>query len=119
MNLVIHDYNALKNALHTMCTQLEARSVPQEAVFHSKLVADELLSNALQHGGGSASFWMEYDGSEITLSVKGAKAFRPPEHSACSPVEAECGRGLFLVDNFGVRGYSEERGITVVITIKK
>ncbi|MDE7158917.1 MAG: ATP-binding protein [Clostridiales bacterium] len=117
MNFVIEDYNALKDALHIMCLQLEERSVPQETVFHSKLVADELLSNALQHGGGSARFWVEFDGNEITLSVKGAKSFRPPETSACSPVEAECGRGLFLVDNFGIRGYSEERGITVVIKI--
>lgn len=119
MNFVIDDYNALKDALNTMCLHLETLSIPQETVFNSKLVADELLSNALRHGGGMAQFWVECDGAEITLSVKGAKSFRPPEISACSPVESECGRGLFLVDNFGVRGYSEERGITVVITISK
>lgn len=118
MEFEIYDYNALKTALNTMCAQLERDAVPQEIVFRSKLIADELLSNAIRHGGGSAAFRVEFCGGKITLSVKGAVPFRPPEKSVCSPVESECGRGLFLVDSFGIRGYSEEKGITVVIDAK-
>ena len=118
MEFEIYDYNALKSALNTMCARLDSEAVPQETVFRSKLIADELLSNAIRHGGGGAAFRVECDGGRITLCVKGTVPFRPPERSTCSPADAESGRGLFLVDHFGKRGYSEEKGITVVIEIK-
>lgn len=118
MYFEIDDYNALREALHQMCVGFTAESVPEDKVFDSKLVASELLSNVLQHGGGRAYFRVSLIGNAIEISVKGSNGFRPPEKSACSGVTEECGRGLFLVDAVcETRRYSEQDGICVVIRI--
>ena len=120
MEFEIENFNALTVALHRMCETLFAENVPEEAVFDSKLVASELISNALQHGGGAAHLKAAHSGNEIRISVKSAKPFRPPARSVCSPVTAERGRGLFLVDAIVTsRGYSEQDGVIVVVLIKK
>lgn len=120
MEFEIRNFNALKKALHRMCETLFAENVPEETVFDTKVVATELVSNALQHGGGTAHFKAELSESEIRISVKSAKPFCPPERSVCSPVTAERGRGLFLVDAIGTsRQYSEQEGVCVVVLIKK
>ena len=119
MYFEIDDFNALREALHKMCVQFSAERIPDDAVFNSKLVADELLSNVLQHGGGRAYFAAMREGDEIKLSVRGENGYRPPEKSVCADVFAERGRGLFLVDRYCVRReFSELEGIRVYIRIK-
>lgn len=120
MNCVIEDFNALKEALHRMCLQFAARNIPEEVVFNSKLIADELLSNVLQHGGGKAFFTATLEGNEIKICVRGSENFRPPERSALADVFAERGRGLFLVDSYCTRReFSETDGIRVFIQINR
>ena len=54
----------------------------------------------------------------MIIRVRSANSFRPPEHVDCSAVDAEQGRGLFLVDALTVsRTYSEEDGICVIVRI--
>lgn len=120
MYFEIDNYNALKDALNTLCTGLRQRDIPQDTVYDSKLVADELLSNALRHGGGKAFFSVELNGDSISISVKSLQAFRPPDESILVSREAESGRGLYLVDTIvETRRYSEDRGTSVVIRIRK
>ncbi len=120
MYFEIDDYNALRTALKRMCAGLAAEDVPDETVFDSKLVADELLSNVLQHGGGRAYFSAVRVGDEIKLAVRSENRYCPPETSNCAGVFEECGRGLFLVDRFSVRrDYTEVEGIRVFIRIAK
>lgn len=120
MNFEIDSYNALKAALNTLCTGFVQRDVPQETVFEVKLVADELLSNALRHGGGKAYFTVVMDGDVISLSVRSLHAFRPPDQSVLVSRESESGRGLYLVDRIvEEREYSEEGGTSVIIRIHK
>lgn len=119
MYFEIDDYNALEQALHQLCMHLEAEHAPEQAVFDSKLVACELLSNVLRHGGERAYFYAATEGDFLHLRVRGNNGFRPPEKAICSDVTAECGRGLFLVDAFcESREYSEKDGICVVIRIR-
>lgn len=114
----IDDYNALKAALDKMCASFRDEAIPEGAVFDCKLVARELLSNALRYGGGSATLTFERSGDEIRISVKSAVEFEPPKTSVCSDVTAERGRGLYLVDALSAaRLYSEEQGICVVVRI--
>ena len=114
----IDGYNALRNALKKMCIALENDKIPDGAVFKCKLVADELVSNVLQHGEGSAFFSFERCGEVVKISVRGSNEFRPPEVSACADVESESGRGLFLVDAVcETRRYSREEGVCVVIRV--
>lgn len=120
MYFEIGDYNALRAALHSMCTDLEGENVPEETVFDSRLVANELLTNVLQHGGGFAYFRAERQGDMIKLCVRSENAYRPPERSTLAPTTAESGRGLYLVDRFCVRrDYTEPEGIRVFIKIEK
>ena len=118
MYFEIDDYNALRQALPEMCNVFTQEALPEDAVFNSRLVATELLSNVLQHGGGRAYFRVQREGSEIRISVKGANDYRPPEKSTLADVNAERGRGLFLVDEYCVcRDYSELEGIRVILKI--
>lgn len=119
MDFEIDDYNALRAALQEMCLAFAEQKCPEETVFNSKLVANELLSNVLQHGGGRARFRAERAGNEIKISVQSENPYRPPEKSACADTFAECGRGLFLVDFYCERrSYDERDGITVYLKIK-
>ena len=120
MNFEIDDYNALHEALQSLSRALTEECVPEDTVFSSKLVASELVSNVLQHGGGHARFCVVREGDMIRMSVKSRLSFCPPEKSVCSEVDAERGRGLFLVDEYcETRTYSERDGICVVIKIRK
>lgn len=118
MNFVIDDFNALRAALQTMCVRLTGENLSEETVFSSKLVANELLSNVLQHGGGRAYFSAERQGDELKLTVRGERAYRPPERSVPAEVFAERGRGLFLVDSYcDRRDYTDAEGVRVFLKI--
>jgi len=120
MYFKIDDFNALRMALQKMCERFSDEAVPEEFIFNSKLVADELLSNVLRHEGGPAHFIAELSDAEITISVRGSGLFCPPEGSVLADVEAECGRGLYLVDAIAdARRYSKEYGTSVVIRFTK
>ncbi len=109
---------SLDEAVAKMCADFRNDAIPESAVFDCKLVARELLSNALRHGGGKAKFTVERAGGEIRISVKSAQDFVPPAVSVCSEVTAERGRGLFLVDSVSDRRlYSKEDGICVIVRI--
>lgn len=119
MTFSIGDFNALRCALHEMCRRFSAEFIPEDALFKVRLVADELLSNVLQHGGGRATLRAERVGDEIRLFVRGENEYRPPEESAPADVFSERGRGLFLVDSFcEKREYSEADGVCVLIRIE-
>lgn len=119
MKIQVDDMGALRAALERMCDALKAQCVPEGTVFDCKLVANELLVNALRHGGGCAQFTAELLDGEVVIRVRSNSLFFPPEHPVCSDVNAECGRGLFLVDALSAsRTFSEEEGICVVLRIE-
>ena len=120
MKFEIGDYNALRAALARMCAGLAEASVPEGTVFDSKLVANELVINALRYGGGRAYFSFRAGENGVRISVRSEIAFRPPETVSRTDPQAERGRGLYLVDMLaGDRDYSEEEGVIVVVPIKK
>ncbi len=117
--MTVRSFPALKAEIARMCGALEEMGVPENAVFSSRVVAHELLTNALEYGGGEAVFSFLKEGDEITICVRAKRAFRPPEKAARAELYAERGRGLFLVDALSVRrDYSEEAGIIAVIAIE-
>ncbi len=119
--MIIEDYKSMRGALEEMCRTL--RTVPgmtETALFDSRLIATELLSNVLRHGGGRALFAFACEGGEVRITVRDENKFRPPETSEPATVTAESGRGLFLVDALSEkRDYTEECGIRVVLRIKE
>lgn len=119
MYFEIADYNALRAALQEMTLRFTREKLTEETVFNSKLVANELLTNVLQHGGGRAVFRVEREGDEIRISVQSENKYRPPEKSVCADLFAECGRGLFLVDAYCERRlFSEQEGIVVFLKVQ-
>ena len=118
MNWQVSNFHTMRAALRKMCLALEQDAVAENSVFDCKLIASELLCNALRYGGGSAAFAAEKREGEVVIRVRSANNYRPPERACCSSVEDERGRGLFLVDALSAeRTYSEKDGICVVIRI--
>lgn len=118
MKFEIDSFGALREALLHITREIAEMGVSEGTVFDCKLVVDELVSNVLQHGGGRAQLVVEC-GENIRIAVRGQRRYIPPERSVCSPVDAEHGRGLFLVDALTLtRGYSHEEGIFAVLPIK-
>ncbi len=113
--IVVRDFDALRRALDGMT---KALSEPADRLFDSRLVARELLTNALRYGGGEAYFSFERVEGGVRISVRSANDFRPPEKVLPASAEAEGGRGLYLVDALSsARRYSEEEGIVVIVPI--
>ena len=94
----VKDCVALQTALDGLCKELSVRQVEQDCIFDCKLVACELLSNALKYGGGKADLQAELQGGYIVLKVLSQTEFELPEQIECSGLFAENGRGLFLVN---------------------
>ncbi len=114
----IEDFASLREALGRLCEALGG--LPEETVFDSRLVANELLSNALRYGGGRARLCYGFGGGEVHISVKSANGFRPPEKTSLSAPLSERGRGLFLVDELvSSRLYDEEEGICVILRFRE
>ena len=66
-------------------------------VDDATLIVSELVTNAIQHGGGAqVTFTMTVRGGFLHLAVHDGTPCRPVVRKA--PDDAECGRGLFLVD---------------------
>ncbi|WP_442803090.1 ATP-binding protein [Streptomyces pseudogriseolus] len=66
-------------------------------VDDAKLIVSELVTNAIQHGSGAqVTFTMTVRDGFLHLAVHDGTPCRPVVRNA--PDDAECGRGLFLVD---------------------
>ncbi len=114
----VDDFKALDEALKDICGCLKDLLLCEQTVFDCRLIASELLSNALEHGGGKAVCRVSLDGGILRVSVKDATPFAPPRKTVCPDVTSERGRGLFLVDRVGEsRSYSEQEGISVTIRV--
>lgn len=112
----ISDHAQLKEAIARMCAALEEIGASDNAVFSSRVVAHELLTNALVYGGGEAQFTFREEAGEIFIAVRAKRAFEPPKKIARADLYAERGRGLYLVDALSLRReYSEEEGVVAVI----
>ncbi len=99
MRIEVKTYDDLQRAVSMLTAFLSEQKLSAEKVFDGKLVAVELLGNALQHSGGGAVFQVEITDGYLHITVRGDKEFCPPTESFCPKCHAERGRGLFLVDS--------------------
>lgn len=114
----VEGFYAMKGALETMCARL-ADAVSEDTLFDLRMIAHELLTNALSYGGGGATFSFGIEGGEVRITVRGEQDFCPPEKVVRADVTAEHGRGLYLIDALSDRrAYSGEEGVSVYIKIK-
>jgi anti-sigma regulatory factor (Ser/Thr protein kinase) len=114
----VKNYAALQEALSALCAFLDRAEIPKERVFDAKLVACELMSNALKYAGGETGLEGKIKDGGIELKIYSKQYFKLPKTVACADLFAEHGRGLYLVNEI-CKGEmkAEEDGIRVRIVI--
>ena len=118
MRFEIYDYQSMQTAIAELCQRLKDLEVSEDGLFHSRLVANELVGNVLRHSGGRAVLHGQVNGGFIELTLVSEFPFSPPKHSTCAGVYSENGRGLFLVDEVSVERTLTEQG-DIVVRIKR
>lgn len=114
----IDDYSSLRRSVEELCDFLSAQQVSPEGVFDCKLVAFEMLGNVLKHTQGGAELHGELKDGFVELKIFTEQAFFA-EKISCSGVDAESGRGLFLVDSVcAVREQIQDGGVLIKIKTK-
>ncbi|MEV2258615.1 ATP-binding protein [Streptomyces anulatus] len=76
-------------------TFLSQRGVPGATIDDAELVVSELVTNAIQHGGGEVGFAISAYNGSVRISVTDASA--APAQSRQVDADSESGRGLTLV----------------------
>ena len=117
MILRIDNYPSMQVAIANLCRFLQEQDVSEDGVFHSKLVASELLGNVLRHSGGYATLHGIVKNGFVELTVHSSVKFLPPAQTTRADLYAEHGRGLFLVDAVIVERKLTESG-DILVKIK-
>lgn len=113
----IDDYLSLRRSVEELCSFLSAQQVSPEGVFDCKLVAFELLGNVLKHTQGGAKFYGEVKDGFVELKILAEQVYFA-EDVNCSNVDAEGGRGLFLVDSVcATRERLQDGGVLIKIKV--
>jgi anti-sigma regulatory factor (Ser/Thr protein kinase) len=101
--LVPGDPSAVAFARDRVLTHVRAWGVPldEEMWEGVRLVASELITNAVVHGGGCATVALYYDDGRLLLVVHDGNPAEPRRRQATGDDEA--GRGLALVESLAVR----------------
>ena len=95
----IDDYSSMQDAITRFCLFLTQNKIPDERIFDSRLVANELVGNVLRHTQGRARLHGEIRGGFVELVVFSSVAYTPPKTTEKADLFAEHGRGLYLVDS--------------------
>ncbi len=116
----IEDVAMMQREAERFCRFLVEQKVPQERVFDSRLVFNELVGNVLKHARGIATVHGEVKDGFVEVRVYSSNVFKPPKISKLADVTAEHGRGLFLVDSVcEERTFTPDGAIRVKILIMK
>jgi anti-sigma regulatory factor (Ser/Thr protein kinase) len=114
----IYDYDGFKRAIEEICARLSSHAISEEKVFDCRLVVSELMANVLQHSGSGAHLHVEVEEKHVQISVKAEQVFCPPSKVELPRVDAERGRGIYLVDSLcSSRTFTTEGKIVVKISI--
>ncbi|MGI5403027.1 ATP-binding protein [Streptomyces sp. CA-135486] len=97
------DASAVAFARERVLTHVRAWGVPlaEELREGVRLVASELITNAVVHGGGFATVGLYYDDGRLLLVVHDGDSGEP--RRGCAAADEEAGRGLALVEFLAAR----------------
>ncbi len=94
----VDDLREMNTELAEFLRYLQSFGVDEDALFDSRLISCELITNVLRHCGGSACFSGAFNNGEIVITVRATK----PAGEICVPdlpsALAEGGRGLYIVN---------------------
>ncbi|MDE7400605.1 MAG: ATP-binding protein [Clostridia bacterium] len=94
----IDDISEMNAELFRFIKYLEGRGVNADAVFDSRLVSCELITNVIRHCGCSALFSGMLTDGEITITVRASSPTGEISVPELPEVLAESGRGLYIVN---------------------
>ena len=92
--------------------------VDDDAVFDSRLVSCELISNVLKHLGETASFEGTINADSIVITVSSESTDGSKIHADLPDVFAESGRGLYIIKTI-CRGNIFSDGCSVKVYIQR
>ena len=98
---VTADATATRSARALVRDLCATASIGPQAVETAVLLVTELVSNAIQHGGGSALVDADVDRTRLRVSVADSDPRLPT--AALAAIDAERGRGLLLVEALSSR----------------
>ena len=117
----VKNFKELGEAERRLRDFLLGSGASEDCLFSAKLVLSELVGNVLRHAKGCAFVESRVQAEELELElvVRSDSPFVPPVKTCCADVNAEGGRGLFLVDRVSVRRSNlPDGGICVRIRLK-
>ncbi len=88
----------MNGGLKRFVEYLQTAEVDDDAVFYSRLVSCELITNVLRHCKGSALFSGEISDAGVTVTVCASSPNGRIAVPALPDVLAESGRGLYIVN---------------------
>lgn len=115
----VDDLKKMNADLLRFAAYLEERGADADAVFDSRLVSCELITNVLRHCGGTAKFEGVLADGEILITVSASQSSGKIVVPALPEVLAESGRGLYIVNAIsGGNVFISGGDVTVKIILK-
>lgn len=106
----------MNGELNRFVKYLQTQRVDDDAVFYSRLVSCELITNVLRHCSGNASFSAEISEGGVKITVCASSPSGVIAVPALPDVLAESGRGLYIVNEVsGGNVFIEGGNVTVII----
>lgn len=87
----------MNSALQVFLDFLQKQKVTEDALFNSRLVSCELITNVVRHTGKTAVFTGEIKGEIIEIRVKSDSPEKIDLNVTLPDVFAEHGRGLYII----------------------
>jgi hypothetical protein len=110
-----------RSARHAAETACRDWNIPHLAPV-AALIAEELVTNAVEHTDGTAELTLGLRGSDVTVGVRDGSAGSVPR-PRLSSVDRPCGRGLHLVaafaDRWGVARHGDGKTVWAELSIHR
>ncbi len=113
----VEDIRDMNVRLKRFLDYLESCDVDDDAVFDSRVVSCELITNVLRHCGGEACFSGTVSGGEIVINVCSSRPSGEITVPGLPGVLSERGRGLYIVNALS-GGNVKIIGGSVTVTLK-
>ena len=107
----------MNDSLKEFIKYLESLDVNDDALFDSRLVCCELISNVIKHCHETAYFKGAVVGDEIVIGVSSDSSFDGEAKPKLPDVLSECGRGLYIV-NAVSGGNVRFEGSKIIVKLK-
>ncbi len=116
IDFVVYGIDEMNGELNRFVDYLHTADVDDDAVFYSRLVSCELITNVLRHCSGAAQFCAELTEGGVKITVCASAPSGRIAIPALPDVLAESGRGLYIVNEVsGGNVFINGGNVTVVI----